>query len=105
MVTKRTPTKDGRKYVFIIRYKDIYGKTVQYQSPRYATSKEAKEQEAIYRLKISDNKINRSNITFLDIKREYYEYMKPKLKPQSLAKYPVLYGHLDSINHVKIILT
>jgi len=102
VITKRKPTKDGRKYVFIIRYKDIYGKTIQYQSPRYATAKEAKEQEAIYRLKISDNKINRSNVTFLDIKREYYEYMKPKIKPQSLVKYNVLYSHLDAINNIRI---
>jgi len=102
MIIKRTPTKDGRKYVFSIRYKDIYGKTVRYQSQRYMTIKEAKEQETIYRLKVSENKVNRSSVTFLDIKREYYEYMKPKLKPQSLAKYPVLYGHLDSLNQVKI---
>lgn len=102
MITKRKPTKDGRKYVFVIRYKDIYGKTIQYQSPRYMTSKEAKEQEAIYRLKVSENKVNRSAVTFLDIKREYYEYMKPKIKPQSLVKYNVLYGHLKAIDHVKV---
>lgn len=102
MVTKRKPTKDGRKYVFIIRYKDIYGKQVQYQSQRYATAKEAKEQEAIYRLKISENKVNRSTVTFRDIKREYYEYMKPKIKPQSLVKYNVLYGHLKALDSIKI---
>lgn len=102
MITKRTPTKDGRKYVFIIRYKDIYGKTIQYQSPRYMTSKEAKEQEAIYRLKISENNINRSNVTFKDIKLEYYEYMKPKIKPQSLVKYHTLYSYLEPIDNLKI---
>ena len=102
MITKRTPTKDGRKYVFVIRYKDIYGKTIQYQSPRYATAKEAKEQEAIYRLKVSENKINRSGITFKDVKREYYEYMKPKIKPQSLVKYNVLYGHLEPIDNIRV---
>jgi len=102
MITKRTPTKDGRKYVFVIRYKDIYGKTVQYQSPRYATAKEAKEQEAIYRLKIVENKINRSNVTFKDIMREYYEYMKPKLKPQSIVKYNVFYRYFRGIEDTKI---
>ena len=102
MITKRTPTKDGRKYVFIIRYKDIYGKSIQYQSPRYMTAKEAKEQEAIYRLKVSENTVNRSNITFKDIEREYYEYMKPKLKPQSMAKYPVFFRYLKPIDSVKI---
>ena len=102
MITKRTPTKDGRKYVFVIRYKDIYGKTIQYQSPRYATSKEAKEQEAIYRLKVSENNINRSNVTFKDIMNEYYEYMKPKLKPQSMAKYPVFFRYFKGIENTKI---
>lgn len=102
MITKRTPTKDGRKYVFVIRYKDIYGKTIQYQSPRYMTAKEAKEQEAIFRLKLSENKLNRSNITFKDVKLEYYEYMKPKIKPQTIAKYPVFFGYLSALDNVKI---
>ena len=102
MITKRTPTKDGRKYVFIIRYKDIYGKTIQYQSPRYMTAKEAKEQEAIYRLKVSENKINRSNVTFKDIELEYYEYMKSKIKPQSIVRYKSLYKYLDPIDNLKI---
>jgi integrase len=102
MITKREPTKDGRKYVFVIRYKDIYGKTVQYQSKRFATAKEAKEQEAIYRLKVSENKINRSNVTFKDIKLEYYEYMKPKLKPQTLSRYPVMFSYLEPLDSTKI---
>ena len=102
MITKRTPTKDGRKYVFRIKYKDIYGKVIQYESQKYMTLKEAKEQEAIYRLKISDNKINRSNVTFKDIKLEYYEYMKPKLKPQTLVKYNTMYSYLDSLDNIKI---
>ena len=42
MITKRTPTKDGRKYVFRIKYKDIYGKVIQYESQKYMTLKEAK---------------------------------------------------------------
>lgn len=102
MIIKRTPTKDGRKYAFSIRYKDIYGKQVHYESPRYMTAKEAKEQEAIYRLKIAENKVNRSNITFKDIKLEYYEYMKPKIKPQSLVKYNVLYSYLTPLDNIKI---
>lgn len=102
MIIKRTPTKDGRKYAFSIRYKDIYGKQVHYESPKYLTQKEAKEQEALYLLKISENKVNRSSITFKDIKLEYYEYRKSMLKPQSLAKYPVLYSHLEPIDNIKI---
>ena len=102
MIAKRTPTKDGRKYVFRIKYKDIYGKTIQYESQKYATAKEAKEQEAIYRLKISENKINRSNITFKDIKLEYYEYMKSKIKPQSIVKYKTLYSYLTPIDNLRV---
>lgn len=102
MISKRTPTKDGRKYVFRIKYKDIYGKTVQYESQKFLTLKEAKEQEAIYRLKISESKINRSNVTFKDIKLEYYEYMKPKIKPQSLVKYNTLYSYLEPIDSLRV---
>ena len=102
MISKRTPTKDGRKYVFRIKYKDIYGKTVQYESQKYATLKEAKEQEAIYRLKVSENKVNRSSITFKDIKLEYYEYMKSKIKPQSLVKYNTLYSYLEPIDNLRV---
>jgi len=102
MITKRTPTKDGRKYVFRIKYKDIYGKTIQYESQKYMTLKEAKEQEAIYRLKVTNNKVNRSGITFKDIKLEYYEYMKAKIKPQSLVKYNTLYSYLQPIDDLKV---
>ena len=37
MITKRAPTKDGRKYVFRIKYRDIYGKLVNYESQKYMT--------------------------------------------------------------------
>lgn len=34
-------TKDGRRYFFRVKYKDIYGKTVDYTSSKFLTKKEA----------------------------------------------------------------
>ena len=51
----KKPTKDGRQYFFRIKYKDIYGISHDYTSPKFKTKKEADEEEARYRIKISDN--------------------------------------------------
>ena len=53
----KTPTKDGRQYFFRIKYKDIFGEVHDYSSGKFKSSKEAKEEEARYRLKIVNQDI------------------------------------------------
>ena len=70
-------TKDGRQYFFRIKYKDIFGVTHDYSSTKYKTLKEAKDEEAIYRIKIVNQVINTSNIT---LDQAYQELLINKTK-------------------------
>ena len=101
-IQKRKPTKDGRQYVFLIKYKDIYGKVVHYTSSKYKTRKEAELEEAKYKIKISENKITTSSITFNQVFVEYCEYRKRDMKLQSINKMINLYKIFEPIDNLKI---
>ncbi len=73
----KKPTKDGRQYFFRIKYKDIFGESHDYSSQKFKTLKEANNEEAIYRIKISNQETCTSNITF---KQAYYELREKKPK-------------------------
>ena len=47
-------TKDGRKWNFHVRYKDLDGKTKQYQSKLFKTKPEAQEAERIFLLELDN---------------------------------------------------
>lgn len=96
------PTKDGRKYFFRIKYKDIFGEWHDYSSQKYKTSKEAKEEEAKYRIKITEHKTTTSNATIDDIFQEYILYKKDNVKKQTYLKEIDLYKHLEIIKNEKI---
>ena len=95
-------TKDGRQYFFRIKYKDIFGKTRDYTSPKYKTSKEATNEEAKYRINVAEQKTNTSNVTFKDIFNEYIEDKARKVKKITLKKERILFRHLSSIENEKI---
>ena len=86
MSIKKKQLKTGIKYAFTLRYTNIYGNTKQYTSKGYDTKKEAELEEAKFRIKVEENKITTSNITFKQIFIEYLEYIKKDIKPQSLKK-------------------
>lgn len=99
--SKKT-TKDGRQYFFRIKYKDIFGVTHDYSSPKFKNKKDAETEEAKYRIKIQENNINTSNIKFKDIYNEFIERKKKVDKPQTIRKYEVYFGHLKALHDVKI---
>lgn len=101
-IKKVNPTKDGRQYVFTLRYKDIYGTNKQYTSMRYKTKREAELEEARYKIKISENKVNATNLTFSQLFLEYVEYRKKDMKLQSINKLINLFKVFDPIKDVKI---
>ena len=96
------PTKDGRKYFFRIKYKDIFGEYHDYSSQKYKTMKEAKEEEARYRIKIQEQKAYTSNVTIDMVFNEYIEDKKSKVKKQTYLKEKRLYPHLEPIKNEKI---
>ena len=95
-------TKDGRQYFFRIKYKDIFGKIIDYSSSKFKSHKEAELAEAEYRIKINKHEINRSNPTFDEIFNEWYQYHLKEVKKQSAMKDYNLYKHLYYIGSVRI---
>ena len=68
----------------------------------YDTKKEATEEEAKFRIKVAENKVNSSNLTFNQIFTEYIEYRSKDMKVQSLNKLKNLYKIFEPIGDVKI---
>lgn len=98
----KNPTKDGRKYYFRIKYKDLFGKTHDYSSPKYKTRKEAVNEEALYRIKINNQSINTTSVTIEQIFIEYLSQKSKTIKIQSVNKILDVYKHLESIKKYKI---
>ena len=102
MSIKKRKLKSGVKYAFTLRYTDLFGETKQYTSKGYDTKKEAELEEAKYKLKISDYKVNSSSITFKQIFIEYLEYRKKDMKIQSIKKLENLFKVFEPIENVNI---
>ena len=102
MSLKKKTTKTGVKYCFTLRYSDIYGNKKQYTSKGYDTKKEAELEEARFRIKVQENKVNSSNVTFNQIFAEYIEHRKKDMKIQSINKLINLYKIFEPIGNVKV---
>ena len=102
MSIKKKQLKSGVKYAFTLRYTDIYGDIKQYTSKGYDTKKEAELEEAKFRIKVEENKITTSNITFKQIFIEYLEYIKKDIKPQSLKKVENQCKIFQPLDNIKI---
>ena len=98
----KKPTKDGRKYFFRIKYKDIFGEVHDYTSPKFKNKKDATNEEALKRIELNQNKNITTNITIDNAFNEYYLKKSKEIKKQSLVKIKNLYMHLESIKDVKI---
>lgn len=98
----KSPTKDGRKYFFRIKYKDIMGVSHDYSSPKFKKRSEAIEEEAKYRLKVSGKLTNTFNPTIEEIYFEYIELKKQKFKPQTIIRNNYLFSHLEPLKKIKV---
>lgn len=98
----KTPTKDGRQYFFRIKYKDIFGEVHDYSSGKFKSSKEAKNEEAIYRIKIANQEICTSSITIKQAWLELRDSKAKQTKKQTVIKNDNLFKHLTPIENKKI---
>ena len=95
-------TKDGRQYFFRIKYKDIFGETHDYSSPKFKTRKEAVDEEARYRIKVNNKEAYVCNVT---IKQAFIEYKLDKqlnIKKTTQHKDDLLFKYLFPIEDKKI---
>lgn len=102
MSIKKKTLKSGIKYCFTLRYADIFGTTKQYTSKGFDTKKEAELEEAKFRIKVQENKVNSSNVNFNDIFIEYIEYRSKDMKIQSINKLKNLFKVFEPIQNIKI---
>lgn len=98
----KKPTKDGRQYFFRIKYKDIFGESHDYSSQKFKSSKEAKEEEARYRLKIVNQDICTSSITLEQAYNELKYNKSKQFKKQTILKNDYLFRHLSPVKNKKI---
>lgn len=98
----KTPTKDGRQYFFRIKYKDMFGVTHDYSSPKFKNKKEAEIEEARYKIKINNKEVLISNITIEQAFIDMLENKKNKLKKQTIIKENNLFKYLINIKEKKI---
>lgn len=98
----KNPTKDGRQYFFRIKYKDIFGEWHDYTSPKFKNQKEAKDEEARYRIKVSEQKTNIGNITINEAFNEYIQKKQYSVKKQTILKDYSLFKYLEPIQNEKI---
>lgn len=98
----KKPTKDGRQYFFRIKYKDIFGEVHDYSSQKFKSPKEAKNEEAIYRIKISNQEICTSNVTVKQAWLELRHEKSKRVKKQTLIKDEELFKHLNLVENEKI---
>ena len=102
MSIKKKQLKTGVKYAFTLRYNDVFGNTKQYTSKGYDTKKEAELEEAKFRIKVNENKVSATTITFNQLFQEYIEYRKKDMKIQSINKVINLYKVFEPIGETKV---
>ena len=95
-------TKDGRKWYFYtwLNYPD--GSRKMYTSKLYMTKKEAAFAEKEFVLKKEKNEINITDMTFIDLYNEFYEYKKDKVKNTTLRSYSVNIKELKEFYNIRI---
>ena len=94
-------TKDGRKWIFYTRYKDLFGNIKQYRSKKYLTKKEAQEAERVFLLNLDKYRPD-NNMTFKDLYLAFYEYQEDKVKETTLHTYKDRMRYMALLDNVKV---
>lgn len=76
-------TKDGRSWYFRNYYINIYGERKQYESCKYLTKKEARENERLWLNKSLQQDFTNTQIEFINVFEEWIQFRKMQLKETS----------------------
>ena len=94
-------TKDGRKWCFRVRYKNLDGCTKEYQSKSYLTKAEAINAERVFFLELDKYRPD-NDMTFKDLYTAFYEYQKDKVKETTLNTYKDRMRYMALLDNVKV---
>lgn len=95
-VPKNEHTKDGRKWIYEIRFE---GK--RYKSKKFLTKKEALAAERLF-YEEKEKIGNQTMMTLGDLFDDHYNYQKDKVKMTTLSNYGKKIKHFNSIKNIKL---
>lgn len=94
-------TKDGRKWVYEVRYKDIFGNKKYKGSTKFHTRREALKAERDF-LDSLDTSIEEDNMTFKELCDKHFDYQSDKVKVTTLRNYNKRRQHLEMFDDIKL---
>ncbi len=94
-------TKDGRKWCFRVRYKNLSGVTKEYQSKAYLTKTEAQNAERQFFLELDKYRPD-NDMTFKDLYLAFYDYQKDKVKETTLNTYKDRIRYMKLLDDIKV---
>ena len=100
--TKENATSKGYRWYYQVYYFDENGKQIKYHSKKFATRKEAQVAEANRLRKMRRKEINITDMTFIELYEEFYEYKSDKVKETTLKSYRERINSLEPIHNVKL---
>ncbi len=95
-------TKDGRSWYFRTYYVDIYGNKKQKQSKLFKTSREAKDKEREFLNNVDTNLVNTTNLTIKELKKDYLNYQKDRLRISSYESTRIELSYTDILDNIKV---
>ena len=94
-------TKDGRKYYFVVSYKNALGERKKYHSKKYHTKFDAYEAERTFILSRKKSLVD-TTITFRELYNLFYDFQKDKVKASTRRNYKNKIVHLEPFMDKKI---
>lgn len=94
------PTKDGRRWVFELRYKTLQGETKRYTSKKFKTKREADEEEKKFLMQ--HGSLQAYDMTIKDLYNSFFDYQLDKVKSNTLRSYRERFKYLTSIENIRI---
>lgn len=101
-INKKYITSDGRSWIF---YRYVYsrdGTRRKYNSKKFRTRAEAEAAEIVFLNKVRTKVINVTEMTFLDLYNDLYDYQLDKVKRTTLSSYKQLIKSLEMLHDLRI---
>lgn len=100
-VRKEEWTKDGRSWIFDVKYKDVFGNKKSKGSAKFHTKREALKAERQF-LDSLDTSAVVEEMTFKELCDKHFEYQKDKVKVTTLRNYKKRRQHLEMFDNIKL---
>ncbi len=100
-VKKEEWTKNGRSWVFDVKYKDIFGIEHRQGSRKFRTKKEAQRAEREF-LDSLDTSVAVADMTFKELCDKHFDYQRDKVKVTTLRNYNKRRQHLEMFDNIKL---